>query len=76
MQYNRIPDDGFLLLAVSPHHEIGVDRARAELKSRFMAEFASGIIWRDYPQLAKKLHVRTAVISWQTRALDVLNDRT
>ena len=76
MQYNRIPDDGFLLLAVSPYHEVGVDRARAELKSRFMAEFAADIIRADYPKLADKLHVRRAVISWQTRALEVLNGRT
>lgn len=32
----RIPDDGFLLLASSPYCEVGVDRARAELKSRFL----------------------------------------
>ena len=76
MQYNRIPDDGFLLLAVAPYHEIGVDRARAELKSRFMADFAADIIRTDYPKLADKLHVRRAVISWQTRALEVLNGRT
>jgi len=76
MEYSRIPDDGFLLLAVSPYHEVGVARARAELKSRFMAEFATSIIRRDYPKLADKLHVRRAVISWQTRALEVLNGRT
>ena len=35
MQYRRIPDDGFLLLAESLYHEIGIDRARAELKSGF-----------------------------------------
>lgn len=76
MQYKHIPDDGFLLLAVAPYHEIGVDRARAELKSRFMADFATSIIRTDYPKLADKLHVRKAVISWQTRALEVLNGRT
>ena len=75
MEYSRIPDDGFLLLAVSPYHEVGVARARAELKSRFMAEFATSIIRRDYPKLADKLHVRRAVISWQSRALEVLSDR-
>jgi hypothetical protein len=76
MQYKHIPDDGFLLLAVAPYQEVGVDRARAELKSRFMAEFAADIIRTDYPKLADKLHVRRAVISWQTRALEVLNGRT
>lgn len=57
MQCNRIPDDGFPLLAVEPYQEVGVDRARAELKSRFMAESASAIIWTDYPKLADKLQV-------------------
>ena len=36
MQAGRIPDDGFLLLASAPYEEIGVDRARAELKARFI----------------------------------------
>jgi hypothetical protein len=35
MKAGRIPDDGFLLLASVPYDEIGVDRARVELKSRF-----------------------------------------
>jgi hypothetical protein len=76
MQSNRIPDDGFLLLAIAPYQEVGVDRARAELKSRFMAKFATDIIRTDYPKLADKLYVHRAVISWQTRALEVLNGRT
>jgi len=72
MRAGRIPDDGFLLLAVAPYHEVGVDRARATLKSRFMAEFASDIIRTDHPKIADKLHMRRAVISWQTRALEVI----
>ena len=39
MKAGRIPDDGFLLLASVPYDEIGVDRARAELKSRFLSCF-------------------------------------
>jgi hypothetical protein len=73
MQYGRTPDDGFLLLAVAPYHEIGVDRARAELKSGFMAGFATEIIRKEYPNLAEKLHVRSAVIAWQSRVMEVLN---
>ena len=41
MKAGRIPDDGFLLLASVPYDEIGVDRARAELKSRFLSCFAA-----------------------------------
>jgi hypothetical protein len=48
----RIPDDGFLLLASSPYQDIGSDRARAELKARFMAHFAAEVIRRDLPDLA------------------------
>ena len=72
MKDNRIPDDGFLVLAVAPYHEVGVDRARATLKSRFMAEFATAIIRTDYPKIADKLHMRRAVLSWQTRALELI----
>jgi hypothetical protein len=39
MKAGRIPDDGFLLLASVPYDEIGVDRARVELKSRFLSCF-------------------------------------
>ena len=53
MQTRRIPDDGFLLLAESLYHEIGIDRARAELKSAFLAEFAAGIIQAEFPNLTR-----------------------
>jgi hypothetical protein len=70
MQCRRIPDDGFLLLAESPYHEIGADRARAELKSGFLADFAAGIIRGEFPNLKEKMHVRSAVIAWQSRAIE------
>ncbi len=73
MQTRCIPDDGFLLLSVAPYQEIGVDRARAELKSGFMAEFSTGIICDEFPNLAEKLHVRSAVIGWQSRVMEVLS---
>jgi hypothetical protein len=44
MAAGRIPDDGFLLLASSPYLEPGMDRARAELKARFLSEFAATVI--------------------------------
>ncbi len=72
MQSKRIPDDGFLMLAVAPYHEIGVDRARAIVKSGFMADFAADIIRTDFPPLAEKMHVRSAVIAWQSRAMEVI----
>ncbi len=46
MAGGRIPGDGFLLLASAPYREIGADRARAELKVRFMARFAADVIRR------------------------------
>ncbi|MDP2786721.1 MAG: carboxysome shell carbonic anhydrase [Pseudomonadota bacterium] len=72
MQAGRIPDDGFLLLASAPYEEIGVDRARAQLKSRFLSKFAAEEIERQYPELAKKMHVRTAVLDWGSRRLEKL----
>jgi hypothetical protein len=68
MASGRIPDDGFLLLASSPYEEIGADRARAELKARFLARFAADVIRRELPDLAPRMTVRTGVLNWATRA--------
>ena len=72
MRSGRIPDDGFLLLASAPYEEVGVDRARAELKARFMSKFTAEVIGQVHPELAKKMHVRTAVLDWRTRILETL----
>ncbi len=72
MRAGRIPDDGFLLLASSPYEEIGVDRARAQLKAHFLSKFAAEEIQRERPELAKKMHVRTALLDWNSRRLEVL----
>ena len=74
MSSGRIPDDGFLLLASVPYDEIGVDRARAEMKSRFLARFAASVIAAEHPQLAARMHQRTAVLDWQARHLELLAD--
>jgi hypothetical protein len=73
MQCRRIPDDGFLLLAESLYNEIGIDRARAELKSGFLAAFAAAIIRDEFPNLKEKMHVRSAVMAWQSREMELLN---
>ncbi len=72
MAKGRIPDDGFLLLASVPYEEIGVDRARAELKSGFLADFAADVIATRYPALASKMHVRKSVLDWRSRKLEQL----
>ncbi len=74
MKHGRIPDDGFLLLATVPYHEIGMERARAVLKSRFMCRFASDVIREEFPELARKMHIRTAVLDWRSRALEPIAD--
>ncbi len=73
MQQGRIPDDGFLMLASTPYQDVGVDRARAELKSRFLSGFAAEQIQLSHPQLARKMHIKTAVMNWQSRALQLLD---
>jgi hypothetical protein len=73
MKDGRIPDDGFLLLAVAPYHEIGVDRARAELKSRFLTAFTAGIIRAEFPGLKEKMVVLSAVIAWQSQMMEVID---
>lgn len=74
MQARRIPDDGFLLLASVPYDEVGMDRARAELKSRFLSRFAAQVVRQDYPKLAERMFVRTAVLDWRSRALQTLGE--
>jgi len=72
MAAGRIPDDGFLLLASVPYDEIGVDRARAELKSRFLSGFAADVIRDEFPVLAGKMTMRTAVLDWRSRNLETI----
>ena len=74
MRGGRIPDDGFLLLASVPYMEIGMDRARAELKSIFLARFAAEVLRNEFPALAEKMFVRTAVLDWHSRTLETVND--
>ena len=68
----RIPDDGFLLLTSSPYQEIGVDRARAILKARFLSQFAAEVIIKAFPDLHPKMILYTAVLNWETRDLEVI----
>ncbi|MHB1590303.1 MAG: hypothetical protein ACYCTW_02040 [Sulfuricella sp.] len=63
MRAGRIPDDGFLPLASAPYVEIGVDLARAELKSRFLSQFAAEVIRTEHPELASKMFMQTAVLT-------------
>lgn len=72
MQAGRILDDGFLLLAGSPYTEPGTDRARAELKSRFLCRFAAEVIGAIHPVLARYMHQRTAILDWRSRALELI----
>ncbi|HSH70043.1 MAG TPA: hypothetical protein VK997_09000 [Deferrisomatales bacterium] len=70
MAAGRIPDDGFLLLASVPYNDIGVDRARAELKARFLSGFGAAVIRAEFPDLAEKMWMHTAVLDWRSRTLE------
>jgi hypothetical protein len=72
MAAGRIPGDGFLLLASAPYDEIGVDRARAVMKSNFLSLFATEVIEREFPDLAGKMIRRIAVLDWNSRRLESL----
>jgi len=74
MKAGRIPDDGFLLLASVPYDEIGVDRARAELKSQFLSRFAAGVLRDEFGNLAGKMYKHTAVLDWRSRRLEQIGD--
>ncbi|MEW6490836.1 MAG: hypothetical protein AB1578_23355 [Thermodesulfobacteriota bacterium] len=66
----RIPADGFLLFVSSPYDEYGVDRARAELKARFLSRFGAEVIRADFPDLAERMFLHTTVLDWRSRALE------
>jgi hypothetical protein len=72
MLAGRIPDDGFLLMSSVPYEDIGVDHARAALKSRFLARFAADVIRREFADLGPKMSVRESVLNWHQRALELL----
>lgn len=72
MENRRIPDDGFLLLSSSPYSEPGPQKAKATLKSQFLAEFAANVVRTDFPELASKMVTRTAILNWQERRLNIL----
>jgi len=72
MEAGRIPSDGFLLLASVPYDEIGVDRARAEMKSRFLSRFAADVVSEEFPELAGRMTARTAVLDWRSRNLELI----
>ncbi len=74
MADGRIPDDGFLLLASVPYDEIGVDRARAVMKSNFLSKFAAEVIECEFPDLAGKMIRHTAVLDWNTRRIEALTE--
>ncbi len=49
-----------------------MDRARAELKSRFLSDFAGEVIGGEFPALAGRMHARTAVLDWRSRRLETI----
>lgn len=74
MKTGRIPDDGFLLLTSVPYDEIGVDRARAELKSHFLSRFAADVLKNEFAALAGKMFKHNAVLDWSSRYLELIDD--
>lgn len=76
MRAGRIPDDGFLLLTSAPYDDIGMDRARAALKSRFLSRFGAEVIKTHFPSLAERMHIQTAVLSWRSRGLSFLSQES
>ena len=56
-----------------PYEDIGVDRARAVLKSHFMARFAAAVLRESHPDLAARMTVRQTVLNWHSRAVEALD---
>ena len=57
------------------HATTTLDRARAELNSGFLAEFAAAIIRDEFPYLKEKMHMRSAVIDWRSRVMEFIDCR-
>ena len=72
MRAGRIPDDGFLLMSSVPYEDIGVDHARAALKSRFLARFAGDVLRAAYPELSARMSLRMSVLNSHQRSLELL----
>ena len=68
-----VPDDGFLLLASAPYDEMGVDRARAEMKSHFLSHFAAEVLGSEFKALAAKMFKHAAVLDWRSRTLELID---
>jgi hypothetical protein len=68
MQAGRIPDDA----CYSPgnYREIGVDHAH---RTRAGSYPIYEVIRTEFPKLAEKMHVLTAVLAWQTRAMEIID---
>ena len=72
MRAGRIPDDCFLILSSVPYEDIGVDRARAVLKSNFMADFTADVVRKEFEHLAPLMTVRKTVLNWNSRTVEPL----
>lgn len=75
MQKGMIPKDGFLLLASAPYSEIGADKARAELKSEFLSQYASDVIKEENPKMHDLMIKKHAILNWHTRSLEILDEK-
>lgn len=51
------------LIVGGPLSEDGVDRARAELESWFLATFSAELVKSQFPRLSQRMPVRTVVIA-------------
>jgi hypothetical protein len=66
------PGRWFPAPGVGALRRIGVDRARAELKSRFLSTFAADVIRAEFPRLGEQMTIRTAVLDWRSRTLEAI----
>ena len=46
----------------------------AAFRDLFLARFAAEVLSREYPALAEKMFVRTAILDWHSRTLETVSD--
>ena len=56
---------------LSQNVEIGAGRARADLKLRFLSQFAAEVIRTEHPELASKMYMQSTVLDWRSRDLEM-----
>lgn len=72
MSAGRIRNDGFALLASAPFEDVGMDKARAVLRAKFIRDFAWQVVKEAEPELAGGMQAIAVIVDVRTRGLEIV----